>query len=92
MTAILIPPSGLERPVMPAHGSKFTLEELQAMVGGLIEFIDLPEHKVMVLNQEGKLMGLPSNPAATLRMVGAGTMPDDYAVGDVVIVDEKQLS
>jgi hypothetical protein len=92
MSAILISVNGRESPVTPAHGPRFTLEELQALVGGTIEFIDLPDHKVMVLNEEGKMRGLPSNPAATLRMAGAGTMPSDYAVGDVVIVDAAQLS
>ena len=91
MTAILLRTSGQEVPATPAHGTRFTLDELQALVGGAIEFLDLPDGKVMVLNEDGKMIGLPPNPAATLRMVGAGTMSHDYAVGNVLIVDAAQL-
>jgi len=43
------------------------LKELQAAVGGYIEAVDayLPEGVVAYANEEGRLVGLDSNPAGT---------------------------
>lgn len=37
------------------------LEDMQKIVGGNIEVIRLDENVIAILNEEGKLMGLPSN-------------------------------
>ena len=37
------------------------LEDMQEIVGGNIEVIRLDENVIAILNEEGKLMGLPSN-------------------------------
>ena len=42
-----------------------TLEEMQAIVGGLIDVVPLPDGRNMVVNDEGKLMDLPVNSLAT---------------------------
>lgn len=57
--------------VSPADGKKFTLKELQGFVGGTIDIQYRPRTKGsgpvmgMVVNDNGKLIGLPKNEAAS---------------------------
>lgn len=72
--------------VKPANGKRFTLEELQKFVGGYIEALGLHDGRVMWLNEEGKLDGLPLNAIATdMARRLSFLMPDDYILGDVLI-------
>jgi hypothetical protein len=64
--------------VEPKKKKKFTLEELQGFVGGYIEFVYLPGGKIMVVNEEGRLQGLPVNQ-------GASAIAERLIVGDVLI-------
>lgn len=85
--AILYKTDGTTQPVQPQDGHKFGLAELQAMVGGYIEVIPLSEGRLMALNEDGKLRGLPVNREATavaLPFLGAG----DFIVGDALVCDE----
>lgn len=41
------------------------LQELQAMVGGLIEFYGFRDGSTLMVNEEGKLRGMEINKAAT---------------------------
>ena len=43
-----------------------TLKEAQDFVGGMVECIAWPNGDLLIVNEEGKLMGLPLNPEATL--------------------------
>lgn len=50
----------------PADLKKYTLKELQTLVGGYIQIQTLPGiRKLIVMNEEGKLLGLPHNHLAT---------------------------
>jgi len=49
----------------PANGRTFSLKELQAIVEGYIEIIPTKDERIMVLNEEGKLLDLPRNEQAT---------------------------
>ena len=62
--ATLIKTDGTVTTVEPRNGKSFCLEELQHAVGGYIEAVYLPDGKVMIVNEEGKLDGLPQNIAA----------------------------
>ncbi len=78
-------------PVAPNNGKAFDLDELQQMVGGYIEVIGLPDGKSLVINEEGKLTGLPMNVNATRvfeAVFGAGS---DVIVGDAVLVEKGQI-
>lgn len=66
-------------PVIPSKGTKFTLKELQDMVGGYVERVKLPGQMVLIVNEEGLPRGLPDNPVAS-EIAGRGL------VGDVVIL------
>ena len=67
-----------------------TLEDLQALVGGYIEVIPTrlprPHRPMMVINEEGKLLGLPRNEIATIIGITSGI--EDEVVGDAVLVLE----
>ena len=86
MTSQIITASGEHRAVSPANGKTWQLEELQTIVGGLIEVIGVsnPEwpYDTMVINEEGKLYELPMNKDATAI---ADLYMNDYVVGDVLL-------
>lgn len=74
---------------------ELTLTDLQELVGGMIETVPVAlsgnwttgrEHPLMIVNEEGKMMGLEKNERATdlLRFDVY-----DYIVGDAVIAGEK---
>ena len=56
-----------EAPLIEPEGETWTLKELQELVGGYIEIVAAPNHpgRVLVINEEGKLKGLPFNKNAT---------------------------
>lgn len=82
--AILIQANGLVQSVRPKDKKTFSLNELQAFVGGNIELVRLAHKTDMYLNEEGKLDGLPSNLLASYMFVHmTGTM--DEIKGDVII-------
>jgi hypothetical protein len=77
--------------VAPKSGKKkFTLEELQGYVGGYIEAVYLPKRRVMVVNEEGKLRGLPFNQIATAMVMEAGQIVGPI-VGDVIICGPGEM-
>ena len=43
-----------------------SLKEAQDFVGGYVECITFPNGDVLIINEEGKLIGLPLNPEASL--------------------------
>jgi len=60
------------------------LARLQVMVGGWVQCVDLENRVDLWCNEEGKMIGLPVNPLATMIwQVAYG--PTDVMVGDVVI-------
>lgn len=81
--ATLIRAAGGVEEVTPA-GKVFTLEELQALVGGYIEAVATPEGRLMYVNEDGKHLQLPVNKEATAR-VRHWLTPGDVIVGDVVL-------
>jgi len=85
--AKIIKANGEIKYVTPHSGSAFTLEELQNIVGGYIEIVHLMDvdNTIIVLNEEGKLMGLKYNPKATeLCQKHHVLMDGDFIVGDVI--------
>jgi len=88
--ARVISPGGEERTAYPLNRKKFTLDELQGMVGGLIEHVILPRgngHATMWIDEEGKLKGRAYNAKASEIY---GRMPDDCIVGVAVIVTTEK--
>lgn len=87
--AKLIKADGTTQDTEPRNGLRYTLEELQGYVGGLIEFIDLGEG-YMVVNEESKLIGLPFNEVAT-RIARPVLFEFDAGIfGDVLVMSPVQ--
>ena len=74
-----------------------TLKEAQDFVGGMVECITWPNGDLLIVNEEGKLMGLPLNPEATLlwRMTFTKdkyvTGYDDFVVGPAIYIKKHAL-
>ncbi len=81
----LITAEGEEKVVTPEHGEVFTLEELQALVGGYIEVVPQRVHpdKVYLCDEEGLLKSKEINFSVTETI--------DYpVVGDILIISHEE--
>ena len=74
----------------PKNGTDFQLDELQAIVGGYIEVVNMRDGRLIVCDEEGKLKGKERNHKATdiLHSVFNTT---DFMVGDVLVCEEGQI-
>lgn len=75
--------------VEPKNGTYFKLPELQKIVGGYIEIVNLTKDRIMVVNEEGKIYGLDINSAATELLVQNGGR--DIVVGNVLVCDSNMV-
>lgn len=66
------------------------LKLLQDAVGGYIEVVTLSNDWLMIVNEEGKLKGLPINDLAT-AMYYINYGETDIIVGDVVLIHKKYM-
>lgn len=86
---ILIKTNGQALKITPKEGSKFTLEELQGYVGGLIERIEL-KGRFMLVNEEGKIFNLRANSRATMLATQESSVWDIIR-GDVVVLNYNEV-
>lgn len=84
--ATLYKTSGEKVTISPRR-KRFSLTELQELVDGYIEYIYLEDH-VLVVNEEGRLYGLPVNPGATQLVRQFGY---DFIVGDAVYCRKAEV-
>ena len=72
-----------------------SLKEAQDFVGGYVECVTFPNGDLLLLNEEGKLMGLPLNPEATALWKATFdndnyiTGRDDFVVGPAMYIKAK---
>lgn len=66
------------------------LEDFQALVGGFIEIINLADGSVLIVNELGRLLGLPLNDWAT-DILNSLTNHVDTIVGDAAVVYAKDI-
>lgn len=76
--------------IEPKNGQDFQLEELQTIVGGLIQIIEINDTEIMVINEEGKLENLPLNEQAT-AIYQKQVCEGDFIVGDVLICKNEEV-
>ena len=75
-----------------------SLKEAQVFVGGMVECITFPNGDVLIINEEGKLIGLPLNPEATLlwKMTFDNdnyvTGRKDVVVGPAILIKKQALN
>ena len=73
------------------------LKSAQDFVGGMVECITFPNGDLLIINEEGKLMGLPLNPEATAlwRMTFDNdnyiTGRKDFVVGPAIYIKKRAL-
>jgi len=77
--------------VQQTKGKYFSLEEMQKIVGGYIEIIQLGNGMVMIMNEEGKLDGLPVNNLAS-ELAQPVLQTYDRIVGDVLVCSYKLIN
>ena len=89
LTAIVIPADHDEPPRLLELDAP-DYRTYQQLVGGLIEFVDLPHGGTLCCNDEGKLYGLPPNYRATclLWAMRPEFINADFLVGDVVLLGQ----
>ena len=74
-----------------------TLKEAQAYVGGYVEGIQFPNGDYLIVNEEGKLKGLPFNEEAsklwkdTFDNDNYMTGRDDFVVGNAIQIKKSAL-
>jgi hypothetical protein len=74
-----------------------TLESAQEFVGGYVEGITFPNGDYLIVNEEGKLMGLPLNPEGTALWRATFTKDkyafghDDWVSGPAILIKHKAL-
>ena len=73
------------------------LKAAQEFVGGYVECVTFPNGDLLLLNEEGKLMGLPLNPEATALWRAHFTKDkyafgyDDFVVGPAIVIQKAAL-
>tara|TARA_Y100001973_G_scaffold60942_1_gene89566 strand:+ start:108 stop:404 length:297 start_codon:yes stop_codon:yes gene_type:complete len=73
------------------------LKAAQEFVGGLVQGIQFPNGDYLIVNEEGKLMGLPLNPEATLLWRATFdndnfiTGRKDFVVGPAILIKKQAL-
>lgn len=75
---------GSVKDIAPQNGKDYKWHELKKYVNGYIEIVRLGDGKIIVCNEEGKLIGLPVNWKASM-------MCGQTIVGDVVLCLDKEV-
>tara|TARA_R100001129_G_scaffold13874_1_gene9147 strand:- start:123 stop:431 length:309 start_codon:yes stop_codon:yes gene_type:complete len=74
-----------------------SLEQAQEFVGGYVEGITFPNGDYLIINEEGKLIGLPLNPEATALWRATFdndnyvTGRKDFVVGPAILIKKAAL-
>ena len=74
-----------------------TLKSAQEFVGGYVEGISFPNGDYMIINEEGKLIGLPINEEAsqlwkdTFDNDNYITGRDDWVAGNAILIKKQAL-
>lgn len=88
--AEIIKANGERESIEPKNGKDFKLDELREIVNGWVEVVWLPNDKIMIVNEDGKLLDLPINQEATTIYQKTFGF-NDMIVGDVLLCDANQV-
>ena len=88
----IVKSNGTEIECQPDARNSYTLQRLQEIVGGYIEFEYSANSGVMEVNEEGMLLGLPINAKATewFRQNATG-YNKGFIYGDVLITTNDKI-
>ena len=90
MNRTIIKADGTTANYSPRSGGHYELDELQSIVGGYIQIISLHDGRLMVINDEGKLLALHSL-ATDIALEQGAIFANDFIVGDVLICREGDI-
>lgn len=68
-----------------------TLEDMQRVVGGLIEFVELEYNVDLICNEEGKIYNLPMNRAIQNDIVAGTFFIAGQHNGETISLSKKQI-
>ena len=85
-TAKIVYPDKDSEDYTPKNGTTFELAEMQEIVGGYIEVIRLNDGRIIIVNEEGLLHGLPVNIEAT-NILRRDHSTTQYIVGNAIVCD-----
>ena len=74
----------------PKNGKTFKLDEMQGIVGGYIEIINLKDGRMMIVDEEGKLNNKAVNIPAT-NILRRDHFTTDYIVGTAIVCDADMV-
>ena len=74
----------------PKNGRTFELAEMQEIVSGYIEIIRLNDERLIIVNEEGLLQGLPVNIEAT-NILRRDHSTTQYIVGNAIVCDADMV-
>lgn len=78
--------------VQPKNGTDFSLGELKEAVNGYIEILRTNDGRLLVCNEDGKLLRLDYNPVATILAHRLGIIaPANYIVGNVLVCNVNEI-
>lgn len=93
MQTVQIKVDGTMKDIKPSKNKQFKLLELQELVNGMIELVNISKHRVyMVVNEDGKILDLPINVFATALYDEEFGKGKDYIVGDVVLIQYAEFT
>lgn len=76
---------------LPTNGKSYTLEEMQGIVGGYIEIINLDDDLIMVINEDGKYNCKMNYEATSVANWYEAIHPMDYISGDVLVTKSEYV-
>lgn len=79
-----------EEDYTPKNGKTFELDEMQGIVGGYIEIINLKDGRMMIVDEEGKLNNKEVNIPAT-NILRRDHYTTDYIVGTAIVCDADMV-
>ena len=89
--AVIITIEGDLKPCTPANGSDFTLNEVQEIVGGYIECVNLDDDTIMIVNENGKFEQTPNLVATIIAVKKRAIRDGDYISGNAIVCDTSML-
>jgi hypothetical protein len=73
-------------------GRKFTLEEVQQLVGGYVQVIRMDDNKLLLCDEDGKSKDKPYNTTATrMARYQYHIKASDFIVGDVLLCNKTEF-
>lgn len=76
--------------VQPKNRKKFSLEEVQEIIGGYVELVHLDNDNILLCDEEGQLKMLPINVLAIEKAKTMG-FKGEVLVGDVLFLKNNEF-